>query len=228
VATNVRARPGIFEQANGGTLFLDEIGELPLFVQAKLLRVLQEREFAPIGSGKVRRVDFRLISATNQDLQNLMDRGMFRSDLFHRIHTMRIHIPPLRERRIDILLLAEHFLEKFCEENGRPLPTISSQLKSVLMQSGWPGNVRELQNYIERLAVMCQGPVLETVVVPSDMEKRPGSAVRSPASPVEAPNADSYDVATHGVPLKISSELVSSGHWRNRVGISGGRLTSSV
>jgi Nif-specific regulatory protein len=196
VATNVRARPGIFEQANGGTLFLDEIGELPLFVQAKLLRVLQEREFAPIGSGKVKPVDFRLISATNQDVQGLMDRGLFRPDLFHRIHTLRIHIPPLRERKIDILLLANYFLEKFCEENGRPLPTISAQLKSVLLQSGWPGNVRELQNYVERLAVMCQGPVLEPIFVPTDMEKRPGIAARTLGPSIEHPNETARDL-TH-------------------------------
>jgi len=195
VATNVRARPGIFEQADGGTLFLDEIGELPLFVQAKLLRVLQEREFSPIGSGKVRPVDFRLISATNQDLPELIDRGQFRVDLYHRVNTLRIHIPPLRERRIDILLLANHFIEKFCEENGRPLPTISSRLKAVLLESAWTGNVRELQNYVESLAVMCDGPVLEPIFLPTDMEKRSVVSGRSVLSSSDRPAAQ--DPATH-------------------------------
>jgi transcriptional regulator with GAF, ATPase, and Fis domain len=197
VATNVKARPGIFEQANGGTLFLDEIGELSPAVQVKLLRVLQEREFAPIGSGKLRPVDFRLISATNQDLQELMDRGLFRADLYHRIHTLRIHIPPLRERKIDILALAHHFLEKFCEENGRPLPQISPQLKTLLLQSSWPGNVRELQNYIERLAVMVQGSVLDPAFFPTDMEKRPSVPVRQAASPLEVSSAPIPDGANH-------------------------------
>jgi Nif-specific regulatory protein len=176
VATNVRARAGIFEQADGGTLFLDEIGELSPIVQVKLLRVLQEREFTPIG-GKMRSVDFRLIAATNQDLRKLIDEGKFRSDLLFRINTVGIHIPPLRERKIDIRLLANHYLERFCEENARPVPQISSALNSVLLEYPWPGNVRELQNYIERLSVMCLGPVLEPMMMPGDRDQ---DAVTSP------------------------------------------------
>jgi transcriptional regulator with GAF, ATPase, and Fis domain len=170
-ATNVKGRIGIFEQAHGGTLFLDEIGDIPLAVQVKLLRVLQEREFVPIGGSKVRPVDFRLITATNQDLPGLIAKGLFRDDLYFRIHHLAIHIPPLRERKIDILLLAEHFLKIFCDENGRPLPPMSAAFKSVLLKSNWEGNVRELQNYVERIAVMSGGPTLEPIFLPRDLER---------------------------------------------------------
>ncbi len=173
VATGVRGRPGIFERADGGTLFLDEIGDMPLSLQAKLLRVLQEREFNRLGGSKVIRVDIRLIAATNQDLRHLIREGRFREDLFFRIYTLPIHIAPLRERKVDVPVLAKHFLERFCEENGIPVPRMSSGFVDVLLRSNWTGNVRELQNYIERSVVMSRQPILEPTVLPSDLESDP-------------------------------------------------------
>lgn len=170
-ATNVKGRIGIFEQAHGGTLFLDEIGDMPVIVQMKLLRVIQEREFTPIGGTKVRPVDFRLISATHQDLRKLIGDGRFRDDLYFRIHHLAIHIPPLRERKIDILLLADHFLQKFCEENSRPIPQMSPEFKATLLKSRWDGNVRELQYYVERIAVMSSGATLDPIFLPRDLDE---------------------------------------------------------
>lgn len=162
VATGVRQRPGIFERADGGTLFLDEIGDMPLGVQAKLLRVLQEREVSRIGGSKVIRVDVRLIAATNKHLPDLIRNREFRDDLYHRVNTLTIEVPRLRDRKVDIPLLAEHFLQKYCEENGRPVPRIPAALLSNLMRHRWPGNVRELQNYMERCVVMSRSGVLNT------------------------------------------------------------------
>jgi DNA-binding NtrC family response regulator len=162
VATGVRHRPGIFERADGGTLFLDEIGDMPLGVQAKLLRVLQEREITRVGGAKVIRVDVRLIAATNKVLPDLIRRKEFRDDLYHRVNTLTIQVPRLRDRKADIPLLAEHFLQRYCEENGRPVPRIPAALLASLLKYHWPGNVRELQNYIERCVVMSRGGVLET------------------------------------------------------------------
>jgi Nif-specific regulatory protein len=192
VATGVRGRPGIFERADGGTLFLDEIGDMPLSLQAKLLRVLQEREFSRLGGSKVVRVDIRLIAATNQDLRQLIRDGRFREDLYFRVHTLPIHIAPLRERKVDIPILASHFLHRFCEENGLPVPRISSAFTAAILGHSWPGNVRELQNYIERSVVMSRGPILEPVVLPTESdpgasigtEAIPSLAAQSPATPL--------------------------------------------
>ncbi len=195
VATGVRGRPGYFERANGGTLFLDEIGDMPPALQVKLLRVLQEREFTRIGGSAVVRVDVRLITATHRDLDELIREGKFREDLYFRIQGLPIHLPPLRERKADIPLLARHFLERACEDAHLPIPRMSAEFQTTLLRSNWPGNVRELQNYIERSLVMSAGPVLEPIVLPSDLEpQRPSRPRRTPevASPMEAtgPPAD--------------------------------------
>ncbi|MGH7725896.1 MAG: sigma 54-interacting transcriptional regulator [Candidatus Eiseniibacteriota bacterium] len=169
VATGVRSRAGVFERADGGTLFLDEIGDMPITLQTKLLRVLQEREFTRIGGSRVIRVDIRLIAATNQDLKQLIRDQKFREDLYFRVSTFPIHVPPIRERKVDIPLLAQHFVGRFCEENGLPVPRMSADFMAVLLRASWPGNVRELQNYIERSVVMSRAPVLEPVVLPGDL-----------------------------------------------------------
>jgi transcriptional regulator with GAF, ATPase, and Fis domain len=169
VASNVDARAGIFERAHGGTLFLDEIGDMPLGLQAKLLRVLQEHEFIRVGGTKAISADFRLITATNQDLRKMIREQRFREDLYFRIHQLPIELPPLHERRIDIPLLAEHFIRKYCEENGRPVPRMSKAFVTTLLRSKWPGNVRELQYYVERVVVMSTGPVIEPIFLPSDL-----------------------------------------------------------
>jgi transcriptional regulator with GAF, ATPase, and Fis domain len=192
VATGVDRRLGIFERTDGGTLFLDEIGDMPLDLQAKLLRVLQDREFTRIGGSDLIRVDVRLIAATNQDLQGLIEDRKFREDLFFRIHMLPIHLPPLRDRKVDVPLLANHFLLKFCDENGLPVPRMSASFTATLLRSQWPGNVRELQNYIERSVVMSPGTVLEPVVQPSDLDTR---RVPRP-SPAKAPHETEGQVST--------------------------------
>ncbi len=162
-ATGVQGRPGIFERADKGTLFLDEIGDMPTGLQAKLLRVLQEREFVRVGTtGRVVQVDVRLIAATNKDLTQMIREGPFREDLFFRLHALPIHIAPLRERKADILPLAEYFLRRFCEENSLPLPALSAEFKAELHRHDWPGNVRELQHFIERAVVMSPGATLKS------------------------------------------------------------------
>jgi formate hydrogenlyase transcriptional activator len=157
----VSSRVGRFELADGGTLFLDEIGELPLDTQVKLLRVLQEREFEPVGSSETRRVDVRVIAATNRDLEQAVAEGRFRSDLFYRVNVLPIRVPPLRERREDIPLLVYFFVERFAREIGKGIKGVSQQTIEQLAAYDWPGNVRELQNVVERAVVLAKGPVLE-------------------------------------------------------------------
>ncbi|MDB4982617.1 MAG: Fis family transcriptional regulator [Myxococcales bacterium] len=147
-------RIGRFEQAQDGTLFLDEVGELPLEAQAKLLRVLQEREFERVGGVRTIVSRARIVAATNRDLASLVERGKFRADLFYRLHVFPIHLPPLRDRREDIPLLARHFIEKLQRKLGRRLHAFSPESERRLVAHHWPGNVRELENAIERAAVM--------------------------------------------------------------------------
>ncbi len=149
-----RAKPGKFELADGGTIFLDEIGDLPLSLQVKLLRVLQEKEVERLGSTTSRKVDVRVIAATNQDLRKKVEEGTFREDLFYRINTITIHIPPLRDRKEDILPLAEYFLKKYSKELGKKIEGFTKEARKALLSYSWPGNVRELQNVIERAVVL--------------------------------------------------------------------------
>jgi DNA-binding NtrC family response regulator len=153
-------RQGRFLLADGGTLLLDEIGDLPLSLQPKLLRVLQEREIEPIGGSRCLPIDVRLIAATHQDLKALVASGRFREDLYYRLNVIPIEIPPLRERTSDILPLAEHFLRKYCDENHRAICGFQRDAEALLMSYPWPGNVRELENCIERAVVLAQGEIL--------------------------------------------------------------------
>lgn len=147
-------KPGLFEVADGGTLFLDEIGNISLAMQSKLLRFIQEREFTPVGGTKIKKVDVRLIAATNKNLQEKIREGTFREDLFYRLNIVPIHLPPLRERPEDIPLLAEHFLLKYCREMRKNLKKMSPSFLDLLKQYSWPGNVRELENVMERIVIM--------------------------------------------------------------------------
>jgi DNA-binding NtrC family response regulator len=147
-------KPGLFEVADGGTLFLDEIGNISLAMQSKLLRFIQEREFTPVGGTKIKKVDVRLIAATNKDLQEKIKEGTFREDLFYRLNIVPIHLPPLRERLEDIPLLAEHFLLKYCREMRKNLKKMSPAFLDLLKSYSWPGNVRELENIMERIVIM--------------------------------------------------------------------------
>ena len=169
--TDARARrPGRFELAHGGTLFLDEVGELSPSVQVKLLRVLQEREFERVGGTHPVRVDVRLIAATNKDLEAAMRAGEFREDLYYRLNVFSIFVPPLRERRTDIPLLADHFVEKLAREHRRDVRRIATTAIDVLMSYHWPGNVRELANCIERAILVCDGGVLHAHHLPPTLQ----------------------------------------------------------
>jgi DNA-binding NtrC family response regulator len=150
-------KPGLFEAANHGTIFLDEIGNLPLETQARLLRVLQEQEFLPVGSTTVTRVDLRMIFATNQNLKELVTSGKFREDLYYRLNVFPLRLPPLRERREDIPELAFHFLQKHCAAVHRAVPRIRAESMELLMGYHWPGNVRELEHVVERLTILVEG-----------------------------------------------------------------------
>jgi two-component system response regulator HydG len=171
-------RIGRVEEASGGTLFLDEIGELELSVQAKLLRVLQEKEIVRLGSNRKVKVDFRLISSTNRDLAFEVQSGNFREDLFYRLNVVKIDLPPLRERRDDIPFLVSEFLSEFCAREGKTL-TISGEVLQVIQDHSWPGNIRQLRNIVERAVVLAQGPEITTQELPQEFSltspRRPSS-----------------------------------------------------
>ncbi|UCG14933.1 MAG: sigma-54-dependent Fis family transcriptional regulator [Deltaproteobacteria bacterium] len=152
---------GLFEEARGGTIYLDEIGDIAPTIQTKLLRVLQEKEIKPLGQTKSIKVDVRVIASTNRALKEKIRKQEFREDLFYRLNVLTVHMPPLRERKDDIPLLAEHFLKYYCEEFGKPLKSLSSELMDLLLRSNWEGNVRELQNIINRAILLSTGDAIE-------------------------------------------------------------------
>jgi formate hydrogenlyase transcriptional activator len=156
----IAQRIGRFELANQGTVFLDEIGEIPLELQPKLLRVLQEREFERLGGSRTLRSDARLIAATNRDLGQLVEQQKFRSDLFYRLNVFPVHVPPLRERREDVPMLVRHFAQQFARRMKRTIETIPVETMQALTRYDWPGNIRELQNLIERAVILSPGPTL--------------------------------------------------------------------
>jgi formate hydrogenlyase transcriptional activator len=153
-------RIGRFELANGGIIFLDEIGELPLETQVKLLRVLQEHEFEPVGSSRTQRVDVRVIAATNRNLREMVEAGRFRSDLFYRLNVFPLQLPPLRERSSDIPQLVALCVSRFAKRSGKKVEGVSQETMATLMNYPWPGNIRKLQNVIERAVVLSAGPIL--------------------------------------------------------------------
>jgi DNA-binding NtrC family response regulator len=163
------SRAGFFHAADGGTIFLDEISDMSLAMQVKLLRVLQDKEVCMVGSNRTRKVDVKILAATNKDLQGLVKKGLFREDLFYRLNVITIIIPPLRERGDDILLLAHHFLTQFAAESGKGTPGFSNEALQSLRSYNWPGNVRELENVIQRLVVMTDGDLIEVPDLPSLM-----------------------------------------------------------
>lgn len=153
-------KPGKFELADRGTLFLDEIGEMPLSVQPKLLRVIQEKEFERLGGVKPIKVDVRIIAATNRNLEEMVKKGLFREDLYYRLNVVRIFIPPLRERREDIPVLIDHFIEKYSKKHGKNIKGISREARDSLLKYDYPGNVRELENIIERACILSRGEII--------------------------------------------------------------------
>ena len=163
------SRAGFFHTADGGTIFLDEISEMSLSMQVKLLRVLQDKQICMVGSDRMRKVDVRILAATNKDLPGLVKKGLFREDLFYRLHVITIAIPPLRERGDDIILLAHHLATRFAAELGRSPLRFSDKALQSLRNYNWPGNVRELENVIQRLVVMTDGDLIEVPDLPSLM-----------------------------------------------------------
>jgi PAS domain S-box-containing protein len=192
-------RSGRFELAEGGTLFLDEVGELPLELQGKLLRVLQEREFERVGGTRTLRANARIVAATNRDLAALARAGRFREDLFYRLYVVPVRVPPLRERREDVRLLAEHFLERCQTRWGRRFAGITPAFAARLEGHDWPGNVRELEHLVERACVVCEGPSLDL----------PGEPARSGPSPSAQSRSENLAEVERE---HIERVLVSTGH----------------
>jgi two-component system response regulator HydG len=182
------SRSGFFQTADGGTIFLDEISETSLSMQVKLLRVLEDKEVYMVGSRSPQKVDIRIIAATNKELANLVKKGEFREDLFYRLNVLTVAIPPLREREDDILLLVDHYAERFAREFDKPVASFSDKALEVLKNYYWPGNVRELQNVIQRLIVMAEGSAIGVPDLPSLMRfsALQGSGVDKTLEEVEA------------------------------------------
>jgi formate hydrogenlyase transcriptional activator len=180
----VAQRIGRFEVASRGTVFLDEVGEIPLELQPKLLRVLQEREFERLGSSRTIQTGARLIAATNQDLAAMVKERLFRSDLFYRLNVFPVQVPPLRERPEDIPLLVRHFVKQYARQMNRIIDTVPSEAMNVLTRYHWPGNIRELQNLMERAVILSLGPVLKVPL--AGLEDRPASAAAMEIVTLEA------------------------------------------
>jgi DNA-binding NtrC family response regulator len=193
---------GHIEQADGGTLFLDEIAEMSPLVQAKVLRVLEEREFQRVGGTRTLEADVRIIAATNRDLASSIVRQEFREDLYYRLNVFEIHIAPLRERSQDVLPLAQTFLEDLCRSMGRPRARISDEGREWLLEHQWPGNVRELRNAIERALLLCDGDLitpdhLQRLMVPS--QRPPGGGVSAASANGSSPENVDLETMERGL-----------------------------
>ena len=206
----LQRRIGRFEVANGGTLFMDEVGELPLEVQVKLLRVIQEQEFERVGGTQAQRVDVRLVAATNRDLEAEVEAGRFRADLFYRLNVFPVRVPALRDRPGDIPLLVRHFLAHFQRKLAKPLREVSAESLARLAAHSWPGNIRELQNVLERACVLADGPVVE--LDPDDL----------PAPRPEA-KASGPGLHLHAGRL-VTLDENERAHIRRAVQVAGGRI----
>ena len=178
-----RSKDGLLASADGGTVFLDEIGELPLDLQAKLLRALQEKEIRPVGATHRVPINVRILAATNRDLATMVEQGRFRKDLFYRLNVVSLRIPPLRDRREDIPPLVAHFLDRVKRKGGQP-PMLSDAALRTMMEYSWPGNVRELENSIERACALSSGPVLHAGDLPTQLQEFHVHAYRTVPAPV--------------------------------------------
>jgi two-component system response regulator AtoC len=208
----VASKPGRFELANGGTLFLDEIGEIPIEMQVKLLRALQESEFERVGGIKTIRVDVRLVAATNRDLKKLIATGAFREDLFYRLNVVPIRLPALRERTGDIPLLVEHFLAKFNDRLKKKVEGVEPEAMEILVQYPWPGNIRELENVIERAVLFCDASKIHASDLPPDVRGIPALAnVPLPEADLQAALAGEGGLKGHVkvAMSRLERELVS-------------------
>jgi DNA-binding NtrC family response regulator len=197
----ITSSKGHFLSANRGTIFFDEIGTVGLEMQAKLLRVIQEKEFMPVGSSDTVKVDVRIIAATNSELRKLVDEGKFREDLYYRLNVINIALPPLRDRKEDIPLLIEHFLTLYCRENEKYLDAsrratlrFEPEAMQLMMDHGWPGNVRELENAVERAVVLADGPVLRVDVLPEQVLHAGGMRIRRDESGALPKDASLFEI----------------------------------
>ncbi|MFW5734739.1 MAG: sigma-54 interaction domain-containing protein [Oceanidesulfovibrio sp.] len=182
----IRTRAGRFELADGGTIFLDEIGEMDLSLQVKILRVLQEKEFERVGGTQPKRVDVRIVAATNRDLEKEVAEGRFREDLYYRLNVIPMHLPPLRERGRDVMLLADAFLERFCKKKDRAVLKITETARDMLLAYTWPGNVRELENFMERMSILCESSSITPDDLPPKIRSEVGEAPTPQPEPVAA------------------------------------------
>jgi len=218
----ISQRVGRFELAHRGTIFLDEIGEIPVELQPKLLRVLQEREFERLGSTRTLRTDARLIAATNRDLKAMTDEQKFRSDLYYRLNVFPVRVPALRERKEDIPLLDRHFVQQFSKRNNRVINSIPSETMEALVRYHWPGNIRELQNVVERAVIISKGPVLNVALAELERVVTPRTRqAEAKASQPEQENLDALLDETDSDPTRSGS--VERGYWwTERSGCSSG------
>jgi len=210
----VGAKPGRFELADGGTLFLDEIGEIPVEFQVKLLRALQESEFERVGGIKTLKVDVRLIAATNRDLKALIADGRFREDLYYRLAVVPIELPPLRDRREDIPLLVQHFIEKYDRRLGKKVEGIEEEALQLLAAYAWPGNIRELENLMERSVLFADGPLIEASALPDALRERGGPsagpiAAVGPLGAIAAPSGASMKEIVRQAQAELERELIT-------------------
>ena len=227
----VGAKPGRFELAHGGTLVLDEIGEIPVEMQVKLLRVLQESEFERVGGIKTIKVDVRLVTATNRDLQQEIIAGTFRDDLFYRLNVVPIHIPPLRERREDIPLLAEHFLAKFNDRLKKQIEAISPEAIERLVAYHWPGNIRELENLMERTILFCEAPEIRVSDLPPEVVGAPALPAVPGGTPTSLPiigTADEARPASLKEAVRAETERVERELIQRALDETGGNVTQAA
>jgi DNA-binding NtrC family response regulator len=210
----VYPKKGLCDMADRGTIFFDEIGNIPLETQAKLLRVIQEREFMRLGGMETIKVDVRIIAATNCDLRQMMEAGRFREDLYYRLHVINIYLPPLRQRKEDIPVLAQHFLVKYGEENNKPGLELAPEALDLLMDYHWPGNVRELENVMERAVVLATGRRIGPDLIPDQVRTAP--AFQIPKFVVPPEGISFKDVITNVEKRLIESTLEAAGGVQKR------------
>ncbi|WP_462324005.1 sigma-54 interaction domain-containing protein [Desulfoplanes sp.] len=210
----IKTRAGRFELAEGGTVFLDEIGEMDMSLQVKILRVLQEREFERVGGTKTYRANVRIIAATNRDLEQEVNRGVFREDLFYRLNVIPIHLPALRDRQEDIPLLAHYFLQKFCRRQERRTMRLATETQNILLHYSWPGNVRELENFMERLTILCDNATITPADLPTKILKETGTDVPEPNAVPSVPQGFRFpavkDMQDQGVGLKDFFDIMET------------------
>jgi two-component system response regulator PilR (NtrC family) len=210
----VYPKKGLCDMADKGSIFFDEIGNIPVETQAKLLRVMQEREFMRLGGMETIKVDVRIIAATNCNLRQMMEEGRFREDLYYRLHVISVFLPPLRDRKEDIPPLAQHFLEKYGVENNRPGLELTPDALDLMMEYDWPGNVRELENVIERAVVLTSGPRIDATLIPDHVRKTPSFQIPQFVVPPEG--ISFKDVITDFEKRLIESTLEAAGGVQKR------------